>query len=124
MERKVGKYYLKESTATVWNVTHGRQVIGKVFQKADKSAWVGKSGPNLVEASDRVAAFHELVRVLNRVALCGENNEAKAREVLNARNAEIQKRNQELLEFARDINTSLGRDIVRVTSGRRNKFRI
>ena len=95
-------YTLTQTAASIFAITSGRAKVGSVFQRASDKQWVGKIGTDIVIAASPDAAFREIVKVQNRVALCGVNDEQKAREALAARNAEARRNADEFNALMRD----------------------
>lgn len=89
----MARYTLIKASDSVYFIKSGGKKIGSVFQRNDNKKWVGKIGNDHVQGYDAEHAFREIVRVKNRIDLCGVNNEEKARAALEKRNAEIEKAN-------------------------------
>lgn len=94
----MARYTLVKATDSVYFIKSGRNKIGSVFQRNSDKKWVGKIGNDHTTGYDPEHAFHEIVRVKNRIDLCGVNDETKAREALDVRNAKIAAINQETMK--------------------------
>lgn len=109
------RYTLKPSTENVFFITSGRVKWGQVVRAKD-GQWVATMVMGtLIERADTAAnAFHALMRARNRIQLCGENNEEKARAVLAERNARVRAE-------VKALNDAAGYKVARV---RNRKIRI
>jgi len=123
----MARYTLVKATDSVYFIKSGRNKIGSVFQRNSDKRWVGKIGNDHTTGYDPEHAFHEIVRVKNRIDLCGVNDETKAREALEKRNAEIQKRNaqaqNELIDFAHMLRGIPGLENMPVPTRRKRRTR-
>lgn len=70
-------YRLEQWTDSVYQIKQGRTKIGSVFQRDSDKKWVGRVKDDYVIADSPREAFQDIVRVLNRISICGVNNEEK-----------------------------------------------
>jgi len=87
----MSRYTLKPSTTSVYFIYYRGGKIGSVMKHNTEDRWLAKDGRHVVYGSTASEAFEELVRVRNRVQICGENNEQKARETLERRNEQMKR---------------------------------
>lgn len=123
----MARYSLVKATDSVYFIKLGGKKVGSVFQRTQDKKWVGKIGNDHTQGYDPEQAFHEIVRIKNRIDLCGSNNEEKAREALAKRNAEIEKRNREnensLIDFANMLRGIPGLENMPVPGRRKRRQR-
>lgn len=108
----MSNYYLKTQATDMYQITLSRAVVGfvrKVRQGENEGKFVGKIGDVVKYEPTAQAAFDAAVRACNRIAICGEDNEEKAREVIAERNAETRARVEQM-------NAEIGYDVWRVKS--------
>lgn len=84
------KYGVKQLSATVFAITLGREKVGQIVRKHDGSGWYGRLqyGKNKLEhtASTASSTAEELVRMANRISLCGKNDHSAAVRALEKQN--------------------------------------
>ena len=80
-------FIMKPCTETIHFIYSGRSKVGSVVLR--NGSWMGKIGEHTATAATARAAFLDVVRICNRVALCGENDAAKARAALAENNAAV-----------------------------------
>lgn len=114
-------YRLEQWTDSVYQIKQGRTKIGSVFQRDSDKKWVGRVKDDYVIADSPREAFQDIVRVLNRISICGVNNEEKARAALAARNAKIAAINAETMKDIQQLADICG---IRLTSRRRRPRKI
>jgi hypothetical protein len=92
----MANYILKQFTADTYQITCARAGVGKVWRTAN-GALAGrltvKGRQYTAEGDDTRTVFRDLVAQANRVALCGENDAAKAAEALAKHNAATRAKN-------------------------------
>lgn len=93
----MSKYILKATVPDrIFDIRLSGAKIGCVRKKDDGNfiAFTTGTGPmQRATAATANEAFTELVTILNRISLCGENDAMKAREALAKRNARVEKQN-------------------------------
>ena len=90
----MANYILKALTKTSFNIVLGRKDVGFVRQinsGENTGKWIGRIDNEMVICNSSKEAFYEIVKVRNRIALCGVNDETKAIEALNKRNEAVTK---------------------------------
>lgn len=101
----MSNYLLHKISDTTFQIKVVRKVIGYVTKT--EGAWKGRSG-NIVHIKETSKdAFFEVVKSLNRIQVCGEDDASKARVALENRNAKVYKEMQE-------FNSAVGLPIAKV----------
>ena len=101
------RYVLKPLATDNYEIRRGRTRAGFVrrITSGEKAGQcVARIGDEIVFGPDPKAAFREIVTVANRIALCGENDHAKAVAALDARNAATARENARIAEQMEPIN--------------------
>lgn len=85
-------YRMQHISATVYAISARGKRVGYVTRKEDGgfAGHIARHGQTVRrEGSDPKAIFHELVKAANRVALCGQDDEAAARAAVAAQHAAV-----------------------------------
>lgn len=87
----MAKYYLNKISASVYSINAGTTRVGHVIFKDAKFNAKITRGEHTVTAVAYTAreAFREVVAGQNRIAICGENDAAKAAATLQRQNDEL-----------------------------------
>jgi hypothetical protein len=81
-------YYLKTVTDTYSKIQRGRVACG--FVRKNETGWVACiDKETTTHHATAKAAFHEIVKIANRISLCGTNDEQAARDEVGRRNQEV-----------------------------------
>lgn len=111
----MANYIMNEQAKNLFSIALSGQKIGSVMpSKSMPGLFVAVVKKHTTYGSTASIAFQEMVALLNRISLCGEDDVEKAREAIAKRNAAVRKE-------AADLNSLWGTPIARV---RTSKVRI
>lgn len=92
-------YTMTQISKSCYRITQGREKVGMVT-KQDDGSWVASLRNRRTEKSGTaVDAFKAAVKTANRIALCGEDDELKARAALRKENDEVRREIDEMNTF-------------------------